>query len=401
MLMELKFIDGGVCAVDGVLASGCREGKYGVGIIISKDSNAAAIFTSNTVRAEPVKLTEKVMRDGKLSAIVANSGNANCFTGKEGMDDAVRMAERVSEAASVDMDDVAVASTGVIGRRMPLEIIERLIDDAAGRLENSPRASRELAEAIMTTDTYPKEVAVEFELKNGKKARIGAVAKGSGMIAPNMATMLAFITTDVDATPSELKKALRRAADESFNMLIIDGDESTNDMVIITSTCRSGRMDGNFQEALKVVCRKLAWMMARDGEGATKSFMVDVVNAKDSEDARKAARAIAGSSLVKTAIFGADPNWGRIVAAAGYSGAEFNSDDISVSLESDAGSVTVVRRGEILAFEDTGELELAEEIMKEKEIRIIVDLAAGSSGATAYGCDLTYDYVRINAEYTT
>lgn len=399
--MELRFIRGGVCAVDGVLAAGCREGKYGVGLIINRGSTAAAVFTSNRVRAEPVKLTERVIADGSISAIVANSGNANCFTGREGMDDARRMARKVAESLSIDESEVAVASTGVIGRRMPIDKIEFLIQSAAAQLENSEAASGALAEAIMTTDTFPKEVAVEFELETGEKARIGAVAKGSGMIAPNMATMLSFITTDVDASSSELTEALRVAVDESFNMLIVDGDESTNDMVIISSTRTSGRIDSNFREALVAVCRELARMMARDGEGATKSFQVDVVNAGTHEDAKMAARAIAGSSLVKTAIFGADPNWGRIVAAAGYSGAEFDPEEISVTLESDSESVVIVDHGDILAFEGTEELETAERVMTSKEIRIIVDLAAGDESATAYGCDLTYDYVRINAEYTT
>ncbi|MBE2899382.1 ornithine acetyltransferase [Methanothermobacter thermautotrophicus] len=397
----MRFMRGGVCAVEGVIAAGCRDGKYGVGIIVNRGSTAAAVFTSNRVRAEPVKLTERVMADGRISAIVANSGNANCFTGMDGMDDAIKMARTVAEALSLDENEVAVASTGVIGRRMPIEKIQSLIRRAVNQLENSEAASGDLSEAIMTTDTFPKEVAVEFELETGEKARIGAVAKGSGMIAPNMATMLSFITTDVDASASELREALRRAVDESFNMLIVDGDESTNDMVIISSTRTSGRIDSNFQEALVAVCRELARMMARDGEGATKSFQVDVVNAGTPEDAKMAARAIAGSSLVKTAIFGADPNWGRIVAAAGYSGAEFDPDEISVTLESGSESVVIVDHGDVRAFEGTEELEIAERVMKENEIRIIVDLAAGDESATAYGCDLTYDYVRINAEYTT
>ncbi|MDI9615742.1 bifunctional ornithine acetyltransferase/N-acetylglutamate synthase [Methanothermobacter sp.] len=399
--MKIRFIEGGVCAVDGVLAAGCREGKYGVGLIVTRNATAAGVLTSNRVRAEPVKLTEKVLEGGIISAMVANSGNANCFTGKEGMDDALRMARVTAASLQVDAGEVAVASTGVIGRRMPIRKIESLIRRAADQLENSPEASGNLASAIMTTDTFPKEVAVEFQLEGGETARIGAVAKGSGMIAPNMATMLSFITTDVDASPSELREALRRAVDDTFNMLIVDGDESTNDMVIIASTCRSGRIDENFTEALVVVCRELARMMARDGEGATKSFQVDVVNARTREDARRAARAIAGSSLVKTAIFGADPNWGRIVAAAGYSGAEFDPDRIGVTLESESGSVGIVEEGNVLAFEGTPELELAERIMGDDEIRITVDLNAGSESATAYGCDLTYDYVRINAEYTT
>lgn len=401
MTMKAKFIDGGVCAVKGVQAAGCRSGKYGVGLLLNKNSIAAGVFTSNRVKAEPVKLTEKVIENGKVSAIIANSGNANCFTGSEGMRDAVRMADIVAESLSLESQKIAVASTGVIGRKMPMDLIEPLIETATQKLENSPEASMDLAEAIMTTDTFPKEIAVEFELESGEKATIGAVAKGSGMIAPNMATMLCFIATDVDASTGELQEALKEAVDATFNMLVVDGDESTNDMVIITSTCASGRIDRNFNEALYLVCRQLAVMMARDGEGATKYFQVDVVNAADPEDARRAARAIASSSLVKTAIFGADPNWGRIVAAAGYSGADFEPEKISVSLESESDSAIIVDHGKVVALDGTDELKRAQEIMKCDEIRITVDLAAGDHSATSYGCDLTYDYVRINAEYTT
>ncbi|MGE0064788.1 MAG: bifunctional ornithine acetyltransferase/N-acetylglutamate synthase [Methanobacteriales archaeon] len=397
----MKIIEGGVCAVEGILAGGSRKGKYGLGILYTGKSTATAVFTSNNIKAEPLKLTMKNLKDGKLSAIIANSGNANCFTGPEGMEDAQRMVELAAEGLSIPEDRVAVASTGVIGRKMPMNIIEPLTQKVLGNLENSPRGSRRFAEAIMTTDTFPKEFAVEFKLEDGSTARIGGVAKGSGMIAPNMATMLSFITTDVKASPSQLKEALRTAVDETFNMLIVDGDESTNDMVILAATGKSGKIDDNFQEALNLTCKELAKMIAKDGEGATKYMEVKVLNAKSQKDAKRAARAVAGSTLVKTALFGADPNWGRIIAAIGYSGAAIKEEKISIILEGENRKIDLIRAGEIIASGDSEELKIARDLMKEDKIRIIIDLATGEYTAKAYGCDLTCDYVKINAEYTT
>ncbi|MGD9627429.1 MAG: bifunctional ornithine acetyltransferase/N-acetylglutamate synthase [Methanobacteriales archaeon] len=397
----MKIIEGGVCAVDNILAGGSRKGKYGLGILYTGESTAAAVFTSNKIKAEPLKLTMKNLEDGRLSAIIANSGNANCFTGPEGMKDAHRMVELAAEGLSVPEDRVAVASTGVIGRKMPMNIIEPLTQKVLKGLENSPRGSRRFAEAIMTTDTFPKEFAVEFELEDGSTAKIGGVAKGSGMIAPNMATMLSFITTDVRASSSQLKDALKRAVDETFNMLIVDGDESTNDMVILTATGKSGKIDDNFQKALNLTCRELAKMIAKDGEGATKYMEVKVLNARSSKDAKMAARTVAGSPLVKTALFGADPNWGRIVAAIGRSKATIEEEKMSIILESENRKIDLIREGEIIASEDSEELKIARDLMKEDKIRIIIDLGIGEETAKAYGCDLTYDYVKINAEYTT
>jgi glutamate N-acetyltransferase/amino-acid N-acetyltransferase len=310
-----------------------------------------------------------------------------------------------------------VGSTGVIGREMPMEIINPLIDESLKTLENSSEGSSRAAEAIMTTDTFSKEFAVETTLKDGSIVKIGGMTKGSGMIAPNMGTMLSYMTTDVKASPEDLHKALKEAVEQSFNMVIVDGDESTNDMLVIMANGKSGKIDENFQEALNFLCQMLAKMMAKDGEGATKFMEVEVKNADSIEDARLAAKSIVKSPLVKTALFGADPNWGRIVAAAGYSGAKMDEKIISVSLKllksfsitelvledySDIeNQVKIVDKGNVLAFENTKELSDAETIMKNKDIKIIVDLGLGQYSATAYGCDLSYDYVKINAEYTT
>ncbi len=413
----MKIISGGVCAVDGVLASGAQKGKYGVGIIFNEKSNAAAVFTSNKVVAAPVILTKKSIENGHISAIVANSGNANCFTGENGISNAIKMAKTVSKFLKIDSNDVGVGSTGVIGREMPMEIINPLIDESLKTLENSFDGSSRAAEAIMTTDTFSKQFAVETTLEDGSIVKIGGITKGSGMIAPNMGTMLSYITTDVKASPEELHKALKEAVEQSFNMVIVDGDESTNDMLVIMANGKSGKIDENFQEALNFLCQMLAKMMAKDGEGATKFMEVEVKNATSMEDARLTAKSIVKSPLVKTALFGADPNWGRIVAAAGYSGAKMDEKIISVSLKalksfsitelvledsSDIeNQVKIVDKGNVLAFENTKELSDAEAIMKSKDIKIIVDLGLGQYSATAYGCDLSYDYVKINAEYTT
>lgn len=396
----MKIIEGGVCAVKGILAGGCKKGKHGVGIIYIGKSTAVAVYTSNRIKAEPLKLTMKNLEDGRISAIIANSGNANCFTGSEGMKDTLRMAKLTADGLLIPEREVAVASTGIIGRKMPMDIIEPLIQNVLEDLENSPKGSRKFAEAIMTTDSFPKEFAVEFELDDGNIAKIGGVAKGSGMIAPNMATMLSFITTDVKASSNQLKEALKKAVDESFNMLIVDGDESTNDMVILAATGKSGQIDDNFQEALNLVCRELAKMIAKDGEGATKYMEVEVLNAKSQEDARRVARTVASSSLVKTALFGADPNWGRIIAAIGYSGAMIDEKKVSIILEGENRSIELIKEG-MIALENSRGLKIAAGIMNEDEIRIIIDLGIGKEKAKAYGCDLTYDYVKINAEYTT
>ncbi len=397
----MKKIEGGICAVEGLTAAGACEDNYGVAVIHYPESSAAAVFTNNKVQAAPIIITRKAVKDGKLSAVVANSGNANCFTGKKGIEDGELMAFQVAESLKIPAADVAVASTGIIGRQLPVTIISNLITDALRRLDNSAQASRNAAEAIMTTDTYPKEFAVETKLKNGETIRIGGITKGSGMIAPNMGTMLSFIATDLEASPDELEKSLNEAVAKSFNMVVVDGDESTNDIVVLMSKPGTGKVDENFQEALEYLCGELARMMAHDGEGATKFMEVEVKGALTQDDARYAAKSIVKSPLVKTALFGADPNWGRIVAAVGYSQASMDENKISVRLEEGDRFVDIVSNGQIKAFEGTEELELAESIMEREEIKITVDLSLGKFKATAYGCDLSYDYVRINSEYST
>ncbi len=397
----MKIIPGGICAVKGVMAAGSCVDEYGVTIILSPESTASAVFTSNKIIAAPLIISQESLQDGKLSAIVANSGNANCFTGEEGLKDARQMAKTVSESLDINRGDVAVASTGIIGRKLPMNIITPLINCALENLENSFKASKNAAEAIMTTDTVPKEFAVETELKTGEKVRIGGIAKGSGMISPNMGTLLSFITTDIKASPQELKEALKEAVDNTLNLVVIDGDVSTNDTVILMANGLSGRIDENFKEALEYVCDNLARMIAKDGEGATKLMEVEVKGAKTFNNAKKAAKSIVTSPLFKSALFGSDPNWGRIIAAVGYSGAEIDEKLITVTLESEIKQVEIVETGVVKAIEGSEELEVAEEIMKQNEIKIIVDLSLGEFKATAYGCDLSYEYVRINAEYSS
>ena len=398
----MKIIEGGVCAVEGVTAAGACQDEYGIAVIVCKNSNASAVFTSNKLVAAPVIITKEAVLNGKLSAIVVNSGNANCFTGEQGMKDGYTMAAKVAQKLDLDENDVAVASTGIIGRELPMDIINPLIDKAVERLEHSSNSSTFAAEAIMTTDTISKEFAVETELKNGKKVRIGGITKGSGMIAPNMGTMLSFITTDIDASFDELENALKTAVDATFNMVVVDGDESTNDTVVLMASGSSGSsIDENFQEALEYLCSQLARMIAKDGEGASKLMEVEITGATSTHDARSAAKAVVSSPLVKTALFGADPNWGRIAAAVGYSNADMDEKSISISLKSGAKQANIVESGVVNAYEGTQELEDAEEIMKEKDIKITIDLGLGDGVATAFGCDLSYDYVRINSEYST
>ena len=444
----VKFIDGGICAVLDVEAAGVRNDKYGVSIILCENSDVAGVFTSNKVIAAPVDYTKKIIMDGKISAIVANSGNANCFTGKQGILDCEDMVNLSSRLLNIPSNDIANASTGVIGRKLPMDIMESLIKKACNEIENSNQASINAAKAIMTTDTIYKESAVEVILEDGEVVRIGGICKGTGMIAPNMGTMLCFIATDAIANQKVLKKVLKKSVNDSFNMVIVDGDESTNDTVLLFANGKSNNkissdnesfenntidnnknsvnsaidnnsnnnnnnknsedsaidnysIDKNFQEGLNVLCKDLAKKMAKDGEGATKFLEVEVINAKTKDDAQIAAKSVVKSPLVKTAVFGGDPNWGRIVAAIGYSGADMDPNNVTIAISSADDLVYLVLNGEILAFEDTDNLREAEKLMKNKEIKIFVDLNQGKYDATAFGCDLTYDYVKINAEYTT
>ena len=404
----IRDLDGGFSVIENLKVSGAREGKYGVTIIVSPNSNASAVFTSNKVVAAPVKYTKKVIKNGKLSAVFVNSGNANCFTGDQGLKDCETLAELVSKDLKIPKDEIAVSSTGVIGRQMPIDIISKVAYESISKLGSAPENSLAAAKAIMTTDTFPKECAVEVTLTTGETVRIAGITKGSGMIAPNMGTMLSFIVTDAIMPAGEINNALKQAASISFNMIVVDGDESTNDTCLMMANGESGvevvndgKLDSNFQEALNYLCIDLAKKMARDGEGATKFIEANVCGAKDIEDAKLAAKSIISSSLFKSAVFGGDPNWGRIVSAIGYSGCDLNPDIVTIAIASEEDDVDLVRNGEILAFEDTPYLERAEKIMQTKNVTVNVDLALGDGEATAWGCDLTYDYVKINAEYTT
>lgn len=404
----IKDLDGGFSVIDNVKVSGAREGKYGVTVILCPNSTASAVFTSNKVVAAPVKYTKNVVRNGKVSAVFVNSGNANCFTGEQGIKDCETLVELVSRDLKIPKEEIAISSTGVIGREMPIDIISKVAYESLSKLGSGPENSLAAAKAIMTTDTFPKECAVEVTLTTGETVKIAGITKGSGMIAPNMGTMLSFVVTDAAIPADEIKKALKQAADVSFNMIVVDGDESTNDTCLMMANgasgvdvVKEGKMDENFQQALNYLCIDLAKKMARDGEGATKFIEANVVGAKDDNDARLAAKSIISSSLFKSAVFGGDPNWGRIVSAIGYSGCDLNPDIVTISIADDVDDVDLVRKGEILAFEDTPYLERAEKIMQSKNVTVNIDMFLGDGQATAWGCDLTYDYVKINAEYTT
>ena len=404
----IKEIEGGFSQIDGLKVSGVKEGKYGVSIILCPNSSASGVFTSNKVVAAPVKFTKEVLKNGVISAVFINSGNANCFTGKQGIKDCETLINLVSDELNLSSKEIAISSTGVIGREMPMDIISSVAYKSISKLGNDPQNSLDAAKAIMTTDTFPKECAVEVELTTGEIVKIAGITKGSGMIAPNMGTMLSFIVTDAVMSSDDINKALKRAVDLSFNMVVVDGDESTNDTCLMMANSSSGvnvvqdgEIDVNFQNALNYLCINLAKKMARDGEGATKFIEANVFGAENENDAKLASKSIISSNLFKSAVFGGDPNWGRIVSAIGYSGANLDSSIVSISIENNGDRVDLVKNGEILAFDDTPYLEKAEKIMLSKNIVVNVDMNLGSSKATAWGCDLTYDYVKINAEYTT
>lgn len=396
-----KEVPGSVAAPRGFRAAGLHIGlkryRKDLALIVSQErAAAAATFTTNRVQAAPVHVTREHVQGGFLRAIVCNSGNANACTGPQGMADARRMAELTAAALGVAPQEVAVASTGVIGVPLPMDKIASGIHKAAQLL--STEGGRDAAEAIMTTDKVPKELAIELEIK-GRPVRIGAIAKGSGMIHPNMATMLAFVTTDAAIEPAALQAVLRRSVERTYNRISVDGDTSTNDMVVVLANGLAGHAPltlddpelARFEQALDYVNTALAKAIARDGEGATKLIEVRVVGAAGEADAVQAARTIARSNLVKTAIYGEDANWGRIVCAAGYSGVDFDPERVDVFI----GPLPVARDGRGLAFDE----ERAKEILRASEVTVTVDLKAGPAAATAWTCDLTENYVKINASY--
>ncbi|AFV23373.1 arginine biosynthesis bifunctional protein ArgJ [Methanolobus psychrophilus R15] len=394
----MNFIEGGICAVKGVRAGGIKPGKMGIAVI-QAEGNAAGAFTRNKVIAAPLMLTrERLAKTGRLSGVIVNSGNANAFTGEQGMADARTMASLLASRLGVDEELIGVSSTGVVGRKLDTDWISAHLQEALDSMGEDAAASMRAARAIMTTDTVPKEIAIEME----SGIRIAGIAKGSGMIEPNMGTMLAFIYTDAQIPSKELQSALTTAVDKSFNMVVVDGDTSCNDMALLTATGSSGIGPeiADFQSGLDLVLTELAKMIAVDGEGATKLIESKVTGAATVEDARLVAKSIVRSPLVKSAIFGKDPNWGRIVVAAGYSGANMDQTKISLSFSAGTEVVELVKSGKVVR-NDEATLAQLKSIMSQDEVFIITDLGMGHESATAWGCDLTYDYVRINADYTT
>ncbi len=404
----MKEISGGVCAAKGFIANGMHVGmrknrtKRDVALIKSECiCNAAAVYTSNLVKGAPLTVTKAHLENGKAQAVICNSGNANTCN-KGGIEVAEEMAVLVGDTLGITANDVVVASTGVIGQPLDITPIKEHINELADGLctENAHFA----AEAIMTTDTKAKEVAVEFTL-GGKTCKMGGIAKGSGMIHPNLATMLVFITTDAAISSDMLEKALKNDVQNTFNMVSIDGDTSTNDMVTVLANGLAGNEEitaegedfCEFMKALGSVTVALCQMIAGDGEGATKLLECKVSNAKTEADAKKIAKSVICSSLLKSAMFGADANWGRVLCAIGYSGADVDVNKIDVSFKSAKGVIDVCKNGAGIPFSE----EKAKEILLEEEIEIIVGANDGEYGATAWGCDLTYDYVKINGDYRT
>ena len=404
----MKNINGGVCAAQGFTAHGVHCGirkntsKNDLALICSAvPCSAAAVYTTNLVKGAPLIVTKKHLENGVAQAIVCNSGNANTCNA-DGIEIAEKMSELTAQALSLSPDDIVVASTGVIGQPLSIEPIAQAMPALAAGM--NPDGSHEAALGIMTTDTIAKEVAVEFTL-GGKTCRIGGIAKGSGMIHPNMATMLVFLTSDVAITPALLQKALSGDIQSTFNMISIDGDTSTNDMVTILC---NGMADNPlideenedfaaFMKALNTVTVGLCRMIAGDGEGATKLLECVVTGASDEATAKTVAKSVICSSLLKAAMFGADANWGRVLCAIGYSGAQVDVTKIDVSFRSAKGTILVCEDGAGVDFSE----ETAKEILLEKEIEILVSLNSGDASATAWGCDLTYDYVKINGDYRT
>ncbi len=404
----MEFVKGGITAPHGFLASGIHCGirknktKRDLALIFSRTpARAAAVYTTNLVKGAPITVTKEHLSNGMAQAIICNSGNANTCNAN-GVEVAKEMSKLVGEAMKVSHRDVLVASTGVIGQPLNLEPIESHMDKLVQNLSST--GSRKAAEAIMTTDTKVKEIAVEFTV-NGKVCRLGGIAKGSGMIHPNMATMLVFLTTDCAISSAMLQKALSADVQNTFNMTSVDGDTSTNDMVIVMANGRAGNpeitQEGHafetFMKALNTVTVQLCRWIAADGEGATKLLECKVEGAKDLATAKVTAKSVICSSLTKAAMFGADANWGRILCAIGYSGADVDVSKVDVKFRSEKGEILVCENGAGVDFSE----ELAKKILLEDEIDILIDLHSGEEKATAWGCDLTYDYVKINGDYRT
>lgn len=405
----MKILDGGVTAAKGFQAAGLYAGikkgnKKDMAMVYSQaPCTIAGTFTTNIVKAAPVKWDQKlVYGGGGAHAVVVNSGIANACTGEEGYACCRKMAEAAAEALGIGMEEVLVASTGVIGRQLPMDVIRAGVKDLALLLSDSREAAMTAAEAIMTTDTVKKEVAVSVEI-GGKPVTVGGMCKGSGMIHPNMCTMLSFVTTDAAISKDMLQKALSEDVTDTYNMISVDGDTSTNDTVLVLANglaqnqeiTAEGEDYQSFLKALHYVNLELAKKMAGDGEGATALFEVKVIGAATKEQARLLAKSVVCSNLTKAAIYGHDANWGRILCAMGYSGAEFDPEKVDLYFESAAGSLQIIENGVAADYsEDT-----AAKILSEKAVTAIADIKMGEASATAWGCDLTYDYVKINADY--
>ncbi len=404
----MKIIEGGVCAAKGFKANGVHCGirknrtKKDLALIVSEvPATTAAVYTTNLVKGAPLTVTKDHIKNGIAQAVICNSGNANTCNAN-GIEIAEAMSALVCESTGIKADDVVVASTGVIGQPLDIEPIKNGMAELVKGLSNNGGESA--AEAIMTTDLVKKEIAVEFTI-GGKTCRMGGIAKGSGMIHPNMATMLVFITTDVCISANMLQKALSNDIQSTFNMLSIDGDTSTNDMVTVLANGMAGNKvidsEGEdftaFMTALNSVTVALCKMIAGDGEGATKLLECTVDGAKTEQTAKTVAKSVICSSLLKAAMFGADANWGRVLCAIGYSGADVDVNKIDVAFKSAKGEIPVCKNGSGVAFSE----EKAKEILLEKEINILVNLNDGEYSSKAWGCDLTYDYVKINGDYRT
>jgi len=404
----MNIIDGGVTAPKGFEAAGIQAGiknaKKDMAMIYSSTPcMAAGVFTKNLVKAAPVKWDMLILNTSKTAkAIVINSGVANACTGEQGYIFCEEMAKETSKELGIDKNEVFVASTGVIGKQLPMDKIINGIAELSKQINESIVSGSEAAEAIMTTDTVAKEIAVNFNI-SGKEVTIGGMCKGSGMIHPDMCTMLGFVTTDINISKELLQEALSDDVKDTFNMISVDGDTSTNDTVLLLANGMAGNPEINkkddeyytFLKALNIVNEYLSKKIAGDGEGATALFEVEVINAKDKEQAVGLSKAVVTSNLTKAAIFGHDANWGRILCAMGYSGAEFNPDIVDIYFESAVGKLKIVENGMATNYD---ELE-ATKILSEPEVKAILDIKQGSETATAWGCDLTYDYIKINADY--
>jgi len=404
----MNFIDGGVTAPKGYKASGIYAGikkkRKDMALVYSEVPAAGAgVFTTNVVKAAPVKWDIKLTKESKnIQAIIINSGVANACTGEEGWNNNYLMAKAAADYLHIPPESVYTASTGVIGRQLPIDVIVNGIPKLVENLDDTKEAGTLAAEAIMTTDTYAKECAVSFSI-GGKEVILGGMAKGSGMIHPNMATLIGVLTTDISISRELLKEALKENVKYTFNMISVDRDTSTNDTVVALANGMAGNNMiteknedyGIFCKALNTVMTRLAKMLAADGEGATKLFEVTVKGALTWDDAAKLSKAVISSNLVKTAVFGSDANWGRIMCAMGYSGVEFDPEKVDLYIGSENGSLQLVGNGLTTDYSE----KTATDILAAKEVKAVIDLKQGSASATAWGCDLTYDYVKINADY--